>query len=143
MSTESVREKIAQTQAEETQIVEAARNSSSIIQRAISILIGLLLAAGILIWGVDAMTTSDPYVRSVLEVAGDASRGRDIFQLNCAVCHGLDADGEVGPNLHEVSERKSRVALIEQVISGKTPPMPQFQPNEKDMADLLSYLETL
>ncbi len=143
MSTKSVREKTAQTQAEKNQIVEAAENSSSIIQRAISILVGLLLAAGILIWGVDAITTSDPYVRSVLEIAGDAGRGREIFQLNCAVCHGLEADGEVGPNLHEVSERKSRVALIEQVISGKTPPMPQFQPNKKDMADLLSYLETL
>ncbi|RDH51814.1 cytochrome C, partial [Mastigocladus laminosus WC112] len=32
---------------------------------------------------------------------------------------------------------------IHQVISGDTPPMPKFQPSAKEMADLLSYLETL
>ncbi|MCY7406042.1 MAG: cytochrome c, partial [Alkalinema sp. CAN_BIN05] len=42
-----------------------------------------------------------------------------------------------------VSHRKSQAALIEQVISGKTPPMPQFQPNPQEMADLLSYLQSL
>ncbi|MGB3291490.1 MAG: cytochrome c, partial [Phormidesmis sp.] len=84
-----------------------------------------------------------PYVHSVLQLTGDHSRGREIFQLNCATCHGLERAGEVGPDLHGVSERKSRSALIHQVISGQTPPMPQFQPNEKDMADLLSFLETL
>ena len=90
-----------------------------------------------------ALPICDPYIQSVLQLTGDADRGREIFQLNCATCHGLDADGEVGPNLRDVSERKSKVALIQQVISGQTPPMPQFQPNERDMADLLSFLETL
>jgi hypothetical protein len=33
--------------------------------------------------------------------------------------------------------------LIQQVVSGNTPPMPQFQPEAKDMADLLEYLEQL
>ncbi|MFM6660226.1 MAG: cytochrome c, partial [Microcystis panniformis] len=32
---------------------------------------------------------------------------------------------------------------IEQVISGKTPPMPKFQPDTQAMADLLVYLENL
>ncbi len=143
MSTKSVQEKIAQNQAEENQIVEPAEVSNSVVKRAISVLIGSLLSIGIVIWGVSVLTTSDPYVRSVLEIAGDTARGHDIFLLNCAVCHGLEADGEVGPDLHEVSARKSQVALIEQVTSGKTPPMPQFQPNKRDMADLLSFLETL
>ncbi|NJM96583.1 MAG: cytochrome c [Phormidesmis sp. RL_2_1] len=103
------------------------------------------MAAIFIVWGVHAiqMQTNDPYVRSVLQLTGDAHRGHDIFQLNCAVCHGLEAAGEVGPDLHDVSARKSRVALIQQVISGKTPPMPQFQPSAKDMADLLTFLETL
>ena len=143
MSTDSVQEKNVQNQPEESQTTEAATVSSRAIQRAISVVIGVLLFVGAVAWGVSAMTTSDPYVRNVLEISGNAARGHDIFQLNCAVCHGLEADGEVGPNLHEVSARKSRVALIEQVISGQTPPMPQFQPSEKDMADLLSFLETL
>ncbi|HEY9689170.1 MAG TPA: cytochrome c [Coleofasciculaceae cyanobacterium] len=85
----------------------------------------------------------DPYMQSVLELQGDRDRGRAIFSMNCAVCHGADGTGYVGPSLVGVSNRKSQVALIEQVISGKTPPMPQFQPAPRDMADLLCYLETL
>ncbi len=118
-------------------------DSINLIQRMAVIVVGVLVAFTLMAWGVRAMQTSDPYVRNVLALTGDAARGHDIFQLNCAVCHGLEAAGEVGPDLHGVSERKSEVALIQQVISGKTPPMPQFQPNAKDMADLLNYLETL
>ncbi|MEO1402176.1 MAG: cytochrome c [Cyanobacteria bacterium J06635_1] len=107
------------------------------------IVIGFALAVGLLLWGLRYVQASDPYIHEVLSLTGDSARGKEIFKLNCATCHGLDADGEVGPDLHHVSERKTKVGLIRQVISGNTPPMPQFQPNSKDMADLLSFLETL
>ncbi|NJK36270.1 MAG: cytochrome c, partial [Oscillatoriales cyanobacterium SM2_2_1] len=58
-------------------------------------------------------------------------------------CHGSQADGNVGPSLHNVPKRKSEIGLIHQVISGKTPPMPKFQPTAQEMADLLRYLENL
>lgn len=118
-------------------------SSSKVIQRAWLVVVVLLIAVGITFWHSTTKGARDPYIHSVLQQVGNADRGKEIFKLNCATCHGLTAEGEVGPDLHEVSARKSRVALIEQVISGKTPPMPQFQPNEKDMADLLSFLETL
>ena len=86
---------------------------------------------------------SDPYVQKVLSISATLERGQAIFQANCAVCHGLDGRGNIGPNLEAVSQRKVPSQLIEQVISGKTPPMPKFQPKMQDMADLLSYLETL
>jgi hypothetical protein len=86
---------------------------------------------------------SDPYIREVLSLQGNVSRGYEIFQINCAACHGQFADGIVGPSLEDVSHRKSRISLIEQVISGKTPPMPKFQPDTQAMADLLVYLENL
>ena len=86
---------------------------------------------------------ADPYSQAVLSLTGDAERGGDIFMMNCSTCHGADAAGRVGPSLKGVSDRKSQWRLIEQVVSGKTPPMPQFQPNPQDMADLLSYLKTL
>jgi mono/diheme cytochrome c family protein len=85
----------------------------------------------------------DPYVSEVLSLEGSANRGQAIFQANCAVCHGIEATGNIGPSLLGVHQRKSEVHLIEQVISGKTPPMPQFQPNPQEMADLLNYLKTL
>ncbi|HEY9708744.1 MAG TPA: cytochrome c, partial [Oculatellaceae cyanobacterium] len=69
--------------------------------------------------------------------------GYAMFQINCAGCHGLQADGRIGPSLQHVSSRKSKGSLIHQVISGETPPMPKFQPNPQEMADLLSYLEKL
>lgn len=139
MSTKSIQEQTVQTQAKDSQVTD----SRKLLQRAWIAVGALLIVAGTVFWTTHALGSQDPYARSVLQLAGDAERGQEIFQLNCATCHGLSAGGEVGPNLHNVSERKSRVALIRQVTSGQTPPMPQFQPNEKDMADLLMYLETL
>lgn len=147
MATEGVREQTVQNQAVDPQKVDPQKSKDvpieGSIQRFALVIIGLLLTVAATVWGLYAVHPADPYVESVLAMTGDASRGREIFKLNCATCHGLDAGGEVGPDLRAVSERKSRAALITQVISGQTPPMPQFQPEEKDMADLLSFLETL
>jgi mono/diheme cytochrome c family protein len=85
----------------------------------------------------------DAYTQSVLSLTGNVTQGRSIFVMNCVACHGEWAAGKVGPNLHGVSDRKSDVRLIHQVVSGETPPMPQFQPSPQDMADLLSYLKSL
>lgn len=106
-------------------------------------LLGIALAALLVVAGIRHLQASEPYIRDVLSLSGDQARGEAIFRMNCAVCHGIEARGEVGPSLHSVSDRKTKVSLIKQVISGKTPPMPQFQPEAQDMADLLEYLETL
>ncbi|MGB3787749.1 MAG: cytochrome c [Phormidesmis sp.] len=119
------------------------RSPGGVTRRVVTVVVGMLFMLCFSLGGVYALTPNDPYVQSVLHIDGNADRGHDIFQLNCATCHGLEASGEVGPDLHDVSERRSRSSLITQVISGQTPPMPQFQPNERDMADLLSFLETL
>jgi cytochrome c551/c552 len=96
-----------------------------------------------IISGIYLIQRSDPYIHSVFDLQGDVSRGQAIFSINCAGCHGIAADGMVGPSLQNVSKRKSSMSLIQQVTSGKTPPMPKFQPKPQDMADLLSYLEQL
>lgn len=93
--------------------------------------------------GIYQFRPSDPYIQNVLVLEGNSVQGHAIFQMNCSGCHGIAADGKVGPSLRGVSDRKSKVRLIEQVISGQTPPMPQFQPTPQEMADLLSYLESL
>jgi mono/diheme cytochrome c family protein len=92
---------------------------------------------------VASASSRDPYVRSSLEKVGDQEHGSKLFLINCAGCHGIAAQGVVGPNLHGVSQRKKDPALIHQVISGKTPPMPSFQPDPQSMADLLAYLHEL
>ena len=86
---------------------------------------------------------SDPYTRSTLQLSGSGERGEQLFLINCAGCHGIAAQGLVGPNLHGVNSRKNNRQLIQQVVSGRTPPMPRFQPEPQAMADLLAYLHTL
>lgn len=114
-----------------------------LIQRLALIALAVLLVILLAIFSVHMVRVSDPYIKSVLSLTGNPVQGQAIFQMNCAGCHGWLADGSVGPSLQGVSKRKSRYSLIHQVISGETPPMPQFQPGVKEMTDLLSYLETL
>ncbi|MGB3534330.1 MAG: c-type cytochrome [Microcoleaceae cyanobacterium] len=99
----------------------------------------------ILTWviGSNWLQGSDPYVENVLSLEGDPLQGQAIFLMNCAGCHISQQGAQVGPSLQDVSQRKSRVRIIQQVTSGKTPPMPQFQPGYQEMADLLSYLEQI
>lgn len=114
-----------------------------LLQRLALIALAILLTVVLAVFSVHRVHLSEPYIKSVLSQTGDPVQGHAIFQMNCASCHGLQADGSVGPSLQGVSKRKSRYGLIHQVISGETPPMPQFLPNPKEMADLLSYLESL
>lgn len=86
---------------------------------------------------------SDPYVREVLTLSGDSSKGQAMFEINCAGCHQGQFAASVGPNLKDIAKHKSKVSIIYQVTSGKTPPMPKFQPDPQEMADLLNYLEKL
>jgi mono/diheme cytochrome c family protein len=118
--------------------------TGNLIQQLTVIALAILLVIVLAIFGVNMLQTpSDPYIKGVLSLTGDPIQGHAIFQMNCAGCHGWQADGSVGPSLQGVSKRKSRYGLIHQVISGDTPPMPQFQPSVQEMADLLRYLETL
>jgi mono/diheme cytochrome c family protein len=113
------------------------------IQRLLILAITALLAFSVSPVAADWVKGSDPYIKNVLAISGDPIQGHAIFQMNCAGCHGWQGEGKVGPSLCSVSKHKSRVSLIEQVISGNTPPMPQFKPSYREMADLLSYLEDL
>ncbi|WP_413038990.1 c-type cytochrome [Roseofilum sp. SID2] len=103
----------------------------------------VVVGLGLLGFALQYLDRPDPYLREVLALEGDRVQGHAIFQMNCAGCHGLEANGRVGPSLKGVSEHRSKRRLIEQVITGRTPPMPQFQPSPEVMADLLSYLESL
>ncbi|MDX1977766.1 MAG: cytochrome c [Pseudanabaenaceae cyanobacterium bins.68] len=97
-----------------------------------------LVTLGVTLWH-----PTDAYTQAVLGLSGDPAKGRAIFVMNCVDCHGQWADGKVGPSLRNVSERLSLERIVHQVVSGDTPPMPQFQPQPQEMADLLSYLRQL
>ena len=113
------------------------------IERLAIFAIAVLLAIMLANMTIRQFQVADPYVKSVLSLTGDQFQGSAIFQMNCAGCHISASDSQVGPNLYRVSDRKSEFDLIRQVTSGRTPPMPQFQPSPQEMADLLKYLEQL
>ncbi len=101
-----------------------------------------MLLLGFGLWN-SGVLSNDPYLEKTLQISGSAEKGGRIFKINCVACHGLKAQGLLGPDLHEVSFRMSEKKIIYQIIKGATPPMPRFQIEPENMADLLAYLETL
>ncbi|KGG12216.1 MULTISPECIES: c-type cytochrome [Prochlorococcus] len=85
----------------------------------------------------------DPYTKESLQLNGSPEQGRRLFRINCAGCHGISAQGLVGPDLHGVTSQLSDKRIVNQVIKGLTPPMPRFEMEPESMADLLSYLHSL
>ena len=119
-----------------------SQNKNSIrLASAISIFLGIasLVLVLLLIGGFQA----DPYVKATLDLQGSMEKGEKLFRVNCVGCHGISAKGLLGPDLHEVSENLSQKQIINQVIQGRTPPMPSFQMDPQKMADLLAYLDSL
>lgn len=106
-------------------------------------ILGVVLGILLCVVAIYAIRMSDPYVRDVLHLNGSTANGQAIFQMNCAGCHGDFGVGKVGPSLEHVSSRKTKIGMIRQITTGKTPPMPKFQASPSEMADLLSYLNTL
>ena len=71
------------------------------------------------------------------------AQGQHLFLMNCAHCHGDDARGDEGPDLHGLHKTDARLsALINNGIKGE---MPRF--NEKlstsDVAALIAFLDSL
>lgn len=121
------------------QLLEKDLNYTETKKMSLSLLtVIIIVILSIIAWWL--IPTKDPYVQEVFSFKGNIERGNAIFQVNCAGCHGINGNGNVGPSLINVSKHKSEVQIINQVISGKTPPMPKFQPSTEDMADLLTYL---
>ena len=71
------------------------------------------------------------------------AQGRRIFVKHCAECHGFDARGYEGSDLHNL---RARDPLIRQIITGGIKgEMPAYGKvfNEADVRALVGYLRTL
>ena len=72
-----------------------------------------------------------------------ATQGHEFFEMSCSQCHGDDAHGDEGPDLHHLSISNARiVTTIKKGIKGE---MPTFAKKYDDhqIAALLSYLRSL
>ena len=65
----------------------------------------------------------------------DASAGSATFAANCAVCHGADATGVVGPNIQGVDE-----ALITDHVINSHEGHTVFDFTEQDIRDIAAFL---
>ena len=86
---------------------------------------------------------NNKYVIETLELNGSAEEGDALFKINCVGCHGITARGLVGPDLHSITKRLNDKEIIKQVTGGLTPPMPSFEIDPVNMANLLKYLHSL
>ena len=93
----------------------------------------------ILLWIMGSFK-QDPFIAETLSIQGEALSGSKLFKINCVGCHGISAQGFVGPDLHEVTKEMSDKKIVNQVIRGLTPPMPSFEIEPQSMADLLLSL---
>ena len=85
----------------------------------------------------------DPYVEQSLSLQGSTEKGSKLFRMNCVGCHGISAQGLVGPDLNQVTSELTDEKIINQVVKGLTPPMPSFEMEAQSMADLVAYLHSL
>lgn len=76
-------------------------------------------------------------------LTGDAQQGRHLFLMNCAHCHGDDARGDEGPDLHGIRKTDERIHQI--ITAGIKGEMPSFarKLNDSDIRALTGYLRTL
>ncbi|HKV04331.1 MAG TPA: c-type cytochrome [Candidatus Acidoferrales bacterium] len=75
----------------------------------------------------------------------DPEQGKILFEQNCSVCHGVDAGGEDGPDLHGIPESLGD-ATVQNIIRRGIPgtAMPNsFNLTEKDAANIVAYLRKL
>jgi mono/diheme cytochrome c family protein len=105
--------------------------------------IGMAFAAGEIIRPKQA-AKSTATAGSVIPPAGTpAYQGYTLFTRNCAHCHGSDARGDEGPDLHGVTKPNARIAsLIKNGIKGE---MPKFgeKLTDTDVQALIAFVRSL
>ena len=75
--------------------------------------------------------------------AANLSGGRELFLKNCAHCHGADAHGDDGPDLHNLDWTDEQIAT--RIRNGKKGQMTAFAgkiPSES-IGEIITYLRTL
>lgn len=101
-----------------------------------------IVCLGSFVWIVEPFQ-QDPYLNSTLNAIGSIEKGSRLFRMNCVSCHGISAQGLVGPELNQTTTQLSDKKIIKQVTQGLTPPMPSFEIDSQSMADLLAYMHSL
>jgi mono/diheme cytochrome c family protein len=70
-------------------------------------------------------------------------KGHALFLMNCAHCHGTDARGDEGPDLHGTTKSDARIASL--IKNGKKGEMPKFGTKlaDADVDALIAFVRSL
>jgi mono/diheme cytochrome c family protein len=70
-------------------------------------------------------------------------KGYTLFMQNCAHCHGTDARGDEGPDLHGVTKSDARIASL--IKDGKKGEMPKFgtKLTDAEVQALVAFVRSL
>ena len=114
-----------------------------------SVVAALMVGAGysggemVLGAGTENVPSSSERPTSTPEQRGSAAAGNQLFLKNCAHCHGADAHGDEGPDLHNLDWTDEQIAR--RIRDGKKGQMTafagKFSPQQVD--DVVAYLRTL
>jgi mono/diheme cytochrome c family protein len=77
------------------------------------------------------------------DFTADAAQGRRLLLMNCAHCHGEDAHGDEGPDLHNLHRSDARIHEV--ITAGIKGEMSSFgkKLGDPDVRQLIAYLRTL
>ena len=73
----------------------------------------------------------------------DVAMGKQLFAANCASCHGVDATGQLGPNLHGVVQRLGDQGVFGIVRNGRGGMPPVSSINDARVWQVVAYVKTL
>src|SRR6202043_113061 len=91
--------------------------------------------------------TSKPSGESAAQSSGikdpKVAAGAKLFALNCAHCHGIDATGDEGPDLHKVTKPDARIKFsIRNVVEGEKRAFGK-KLTQDDVATLVVFIRSL
>jgi mono/diheme cytochrome c family protein len=105
--------------------------------------VGIAFATGELIRPKPSATSGAQESLAVPAEGTSARAGYTLFMMNCAHCHGNDARGDEGPDLHGITKSDARIASI--IKNGVKGEMPKFgeKLTDTDVKALIAFVRTL
>jgi mono/diheme cytochrome c family protein len=105
--------------------------------------IGIAFAAAEMIRPKEPVTAGPTKPSMIPPEGTQARQGYTLFLLNCAHCHGSDARGDEGPDLHDLTKSDARISSI--IRNGIKGEMPKFgaKLTDTDVQALISFVRSL
>jgi len=111
------------------------------------VVVALLMTAGGARGAAAQPRATPPARRAAASPSSDASAGRQIFDAQCAWCHGNEGDGGTGPNLHGRLRHATTLASIVDIVTSGIPgtDMPSFRSplTERSIRQTAAYVQSL